>query len=77
MALGRTGGHLRRKFVDLNLSGHFLDLRGLLFKPGRENFHSLTLLRDRRVQLRNGCLLFLDFSVVLYGSLMLFQKLIE
>jgi hypothetical protein len=61
---------LRRRFAHLNLSAHFLDLRGLLFKLRRENFHSLTLLRDRRVKFRNGCLLSLDFIVLL-------QELVE
>jgi hypothetical protein len=41
-----------------------LKLRGLPLKPRRENFYSFLLPSERRLQLRNICLLFLDFFVL-------------
>ena len=32
---------MRRRFAHLNMSTHFLDLRGLQFKLRRENFHKI------------------------------------
>ena len=35
-----------RRFIHFELRAHFLDLRGLLFELGRQNFHPFLLLRD-------------------------------
>jgi hypothetical protein len=52
------------RFAQLNLGAHFLDLRGLLFELGRENFHPFLLLRDRWLQLWNARPFFVDFFVL-------------
>jgi hypothetical protein len=44
---GFVRDHLRYLLTHLELGAHFLDLRGLLFELGRENFHLFLLLRDR------------------------------
>ena len=50
--------HFRCWIAHLELCAHFLDLRGLLFQLGRENFHSLVLLGDSGLQFLNLLVLF-------------------
>ena len=46
-ALRFVRDHLRRRFAHFKLGAHSLDLRGLLFELGCQDFHSFRLLRDR------------------------------
>jgi len=57
-ALGLVRDYLRRSFIDFKLGAHFLDLRGLLFQLGREDFHPFLLLRDGDFQVLHFFVLF-------------------
>ena len=46
--------HFRRGLAHLNLGGHLLDLRSLLFELGCESLYLFLLLRDRCFQLLNS-----------------------
>ena len=50
--------HFGRWFTHVELRAHFFDLRCLFFELRRENLHSLLLLCDGGLQLRNPLVLF-------------------
>src|SRR5262249_44736892 len=62
-ALGLVRDYLWRRFINFKLRAHFLDLRGLLFKLSRQDFHPFLLLGHSSFQA-------FDFPVLL-------EKLVE
>jgi hypothetical protein len=53
-----VGNGPRRRLIHFELGAYLLDLRGLFFELGRQNFHPFLLLRDGGCQLLNFFVLF-------------------